>query len=61
MLTTRADGEAATKEDAHLVNSSMQEADSRATGSSVRIVSSAAIVDVRDFMRLAGLAAELTI
>lgn len=38
----------------------MHKADSRATGSSVRIVSSADIVGVRDFIRFAGLAAELT-
>jgi hypothetical protein len=38
----------------------MQKADSRATGSSARMVSSAIIVDVSDLMRFAGLAAELT-
>jgi hypothetical protein len=38
----------------------MQKADSRATGSSVRMLSSAVIVDVSNLMRFAGLAAELT-
>ena len=44
----------------HPANSSTQKADNRATGSSVRMVSSAVIADVRDFMRFAGPAAELT-